>query len=147
MKKTLKLGFGRRPYNISNCVLNISSYLANIKLHTEDQPPSQLNSGDSYEEDLKIRIWKTTLQYFVFFLSIFLIVRLKASCMPKISFLGALEVELFGDCYFCLGGITKLTHPSFSFEFLLGWSLTKSCLHKLRMCLPEALSQNVPTIG
>ena len=26
MKKTLKLGFGRRPYNISNCVLNISSY-------------------------------------------------------------------------------------------------------------------------
>ena len=25
----------------------------------ENQPPSSLNSGDSYEEDLKIRIWKT----------------------------------------------------------------------------------------
>ena len=31
------------------------------------QSPSLLNYEDSYEEDLKIRIWKTTLQYFEFF--------------------------------------------------------------------------------
>ena len=46
----------------------------------------------SYEEELKIRIWKTTLQYFEFSLSIFLLVRCKASYIPKFSFLGALEV-------------------------------------------------------
>ena len=27
------------------------------KMHTENQPPSLLNSRDGYEEDLKIQIW------------------------------------------------------------------------------------------
>ena len=81
LKKTSKLEFGRRSYNI---------YSSN--LHAENQPPSLFNSGDSYEEDLKIRIWKTTLQFFEFFLSLFLLVRLNARSTPKISFLGALEV-------------------------------------------------------
>ena len=31
-----------------------------IQLHTEHQPPSLFNSGDRYEEDIKIRILKTT---------------------------------------------------------------------------------------
>ena len=60
MKKTLKLGFGRRPHGNSNFVLTISSSYVNIKLHNENQSPSLLNYGDSYEEDLKICIWKTT---------------------------------------------------------------------------------------
>ena len=29
----------------------------------ENQPPSLPNSGDSYEEYLKIRIWKTALNF------------------------------------------------------------------------------------
>ena len=67
MKKTIKLGFGRRPYNI-----------------------------------------------FIFSLSIFLLVRLKASCMLKISFLGALEVG-FGEgdyhhYHYCSRG--KQSQPS-----------------------------------
>ena len=57
-KKTLKLGFGRRPQVNSNFVLAISSYYFNIKLHTKNQPPSLVNSGDNSEEDLKIMIWK-----------------------------------------------------------------------------------------
>ena len=57
--------------------LLVSSNLFNIKLHTENQPPNFLNSGDSYEEDIKIRIWKTTLQYFQLFLSTFLLIRLE----------------------------------------------------------------------
>ena len=61
MKKTLKLRFGRRPHNFPNLFHNISSSLGRIKLHTENQPHSLFNSGDSYEEDLKISIWKTTL--------------------------------------------------------------------------------------
>ena len=40
--------------------LNISYSKVEIKLHTENQPNSLLNYGDSYEEDLKIGIWKTT---------------------------------------------------------------------------------------
>ena len=63
MKKTLKLGLGRQPQHISDFFLNIFSSLVNIKLHTENQPPNFLNFGDSYEEDIKIRTWKTTLQY------------------------------------------------------------------------------------
>ena len=39
-------------------------------LHTENQPPNFLNSGNSYEEDIKIRIWKTTLQYLELLLNI-----------------------------------------------------------------------------
>ena len=60
MKKTLKIGFGIQHQNNSNFVLNITSIWVNIKLHTENHPPSLLNSGGSYEEDLKIRIWKKT---------------------------------------------------------------------------------------
>ena len=60
MKKT-------RPYNIYNHFLKISTYQVNIKFHTENQPPSLLNSGDIYEGDLKIRIWKTTSKKFQFF--------------------------------------------------------------------------------
>ena len=40
MKKTLKLGFGRRPQVNSNFVVTISSIYVNIKLHTKNQPPS-----------------------------------------------------------------------------------------------------------
>ena len=37
-----------------------------IKFHTKNQPPNLLNSDDSYEEDLKIKIWKTASKYFQF---------------------------------------------------------------------------------
>ena len=67
-KKTLKLLFERRPPNFSNIFLNISSSQCRIKLPTENQPPSLLNSRDSFEEDLKIRTWKKTS---IFSLSIF----------------------------------------------------------------------------
>ena len=50
-------------HHVSSGVFYLYS-ITNIKLHTKNQPPSFLNSGDSYEEDLKIRILKTTLQYF-----------------------------------------------------------------------------------
>ena len=98
MKKTLNLGFGRWLQRNFNFVLNISSSLVEIKLNTENQPPNLLSCGDSYEEDLKFGIWKMTSKYFQFFFWIFLLVRLKASCMPKISFLGAMEVvQIFFD--------------------------------------------------
>ena len=51
MKKTLTLGFERRPQFNSNFVQTIYSIYVNIKLHTKNQPPS-LVSGESYEEDL-----------------------------------------------------------------------------------------------
>ena len=41
-------------------------------MHNKNQPRSLRNSGDSYKEDLKIRMWKMTLQYFEFVFSIFL---------------------------------------------------------------------------
>ena len=56
MKKTITLVFERRPHNISNFSLNIYSSQARIKLQTENQNPSLLNSADSYEEDLKIKV-------------------------------------------------------------------------------------------
>ena len=56
MKKTLRLGFGRRPQHNFNLFLNMSSSKVKIKLNNED----------SYEEDLKIDIWKTTSKYFQF---------------------------------------------------------------------------------
>ena len=40
----------------SNCVLFIASNYDKIKLHTDIQHPSLLNSEDGYEEDLKIWI-------------------------------------------------------------------------------------------
>ena len=58
MKKTLTLGFERRPQFNSNFVQTIYSIYVNIKLHTKNQPPSLVNSGYSYEE-LNIRVWKT----------------------------------------------------------------------------------------
>ena len=61
MKKTLKLGIGRRSQQNLQFILHISSSLGRIKLHTENQPHSLFNSRDSYIEDLKISIWKTTL--------------------------------------------------------------------------------------
>ena len=54
MKKTLKLGFEGRPQVDSNFLLTISSCYVNIKLHTIIQPPSLVNSGNWYEEDLKL---------------------------------------------------------------------------------------------
>ena len=45
-------------------------HLFSLKLHTKNQPPSLFNSGDRYEEDLKIMIWKTTSQYFQLFFNI-----------------------------------------------------------------------------
>ena len=67
MKKTLHLGFGRRPPNIWNFFLNMFSSWVKIKLHTKNQPPSLLNYRDSYEEDLKIGIWKTASTFSNFF--------------------------------------------------------------------------------
>ena len=64
MKKPLKLGFGRQLPNFHIFPQNIFSSLCRIKLHTENQPPTLFNSGEKYKEDLKIRIWKTTTQYF-----------------------------------------------------------------------------------
>ena len=51
----------------SKMFLNISYSLLRIKLYTENQPPSLLNSGDIY---------------------IFQLVSLEESLMPKISLLG-----------------------------------------------------------
>ena len=51
MKKAFKLGFERRPHN-SSIYFNISPSKVRIKLHTENQPPSLFNSGESYEDDL-----------------------------------------------------------------------------------------------
>ena len=42
-----------------------------IMLHTKTQPPNFLNSRDRYEEDIKIRTWKTTLQYVKLFTQYF----------------------------------------------------------------------------
>ena len=62
MKKTLKIRIWKTTLQYFEFFsLNISSKYVNIKLHTENQPPSLLNSEDGYEEDLKIRIWKMTL--------------------------------------------------------------------------------------
>ena len=58
MKKTLKLGLEDDLNIISIFSLNNASNYVDIKLHNENHPPSLLNSGDSYEEDLKLRIWK-----------------------------------------------------------------------------------------
>ena len=56
MKKTL--------HNSNFLSLNIYFIYVKIRLHTKNQPPSLPNSGNSYEEDLTISNWKTTLQYF-----------------------------------------------------------------------------------
>jgi len=67
-------------------------------------------------------IWKTTFKYFQFVSSIFLLVRLKASCIPKISFLGALEVRLFGWALI-LVVVTegKQSQPSLALALDLDW--------------------------
>ena len=64
MKKTLQLRV-RKDLNI------IPSFttLFNIKLNTENLPPSLLNSGHSYEEDLKIRIRTFDLNIITIFFS------------------------------------------------------------------------------
>ena len=49
MKKTLYLGFGRRPETISNFLA--SGYIK-IKFDTKIKPPILPICGDSYEEDL-----------------------------------------------------------------------------------------------
>ena len=67
MKKTLKFKFGRRHQYNSNFFLSMPSSQVKIKLHTNNQPPSLLDYGDSYEEDLKIGIWKMTSKYFQIF--------------------------------------------------------------------------------
>ena len=43
----------QQPQQNFQCCLNISS-LVRIKLNTKKQPPSLLDSGDSYKEDLNI---------------------------------------------------------------------------------------------
>ena len=53
--------------------LNRGAYIHEI------QSPSLLNSGNSYKEDLKIWLRKTTSKYFLFLSSIFLIFSLSAS--------------------------------------------------------------------
>ena len=64
VKKTLKFGFGRRPQHNLYLFSEYFPSKVKIKLHTENQPPSLLNIGDSCEEDLKIWILKTTSIYF-----------------------------------------------------------------------------------
>ena len=56
--------------------LNISSCQVKRKLHSKTLSRSLLDSEDSDDEDIKIG-----------FLSMFLFIRLKASCKPKLSFL------------------------------------------------------------
>ena len=70
LKKTLKLGFGRRP----QFFLNISSSLVRIKLHTKNQPPNLLNYGDGYEEDFTIRMLKMTSTTFPIFSQYFFLI-------------------------------------------------------------------------
>ena len=83
----------RQPQQHFQFSLNISSRLFRIKLHTKNQPPSLLNPGDSYadeedlsaesyEEDLKIRIWNTTSTTYPFFLSIFLLFWSESGYIP-----------------------------------------------------------------
>ena len=67
MKKTTNLEFGGRPQHKFNLFHKISSSWVKIKLYTKNQPPRLLNYGDSYKEDLKIGIWKTTSKYFQFY--------------------------------------------------------------------------------
>ena len=83
MKKTLNLGFGRRPQQSSNLFLNIYSSKGKVRLHTKNQPPILPNSGDSYEEDLKIGIWKTTSKHFKFFLQYFLYLGYRQAACQK----------------------------------------------------------------
>ena len=45
-------------FNIIPIHLTISSNQVNINLYTENKPFSLVNSGDSYEENIKIRSWK-----------------------------------------------------------------------------------------
>ena len=86
MKKTLKLGFRRWPQKISYIFHNIFVSYVDIKLHTENQPPILLNSGDSYEEDLKIGIWKTTTKHFKLFLQYFFYLGYRqAACQKSAS--------------------------------------------------------------
>ena len=54
MKKTLNQNLEDDLKIIHFYSLNISSNYVNIQLHIENQPPSLLNSGDSYEEDIKL---------------------------------------------------------------------------------------------
>ena len=82
-QKTLKSRFGRQTQQHFQFCLNIFSCLVRIKLHTKNQHPSLLNSGYRYEEDLKIRIWKTTSTTFPVF-SIFLL-ELFCSITPSIK--------------------------------------------------------------
>ena len=56
MKKTIKFVFGRRPQQNFNFFLIFFSSYVGVK----NKPPSMLNSGDGYEEVLKIWIKKTT---------------------------------------------------------------------------------------
>ena len=49
------------------------NFLTQVQYSTKKLPPSLLNSGDSYDEDLDIGIWKMTSKYFLFFLSIYLL--------------------------------------------------------------------------
>ena len=94
IKKTLKSWFGRWPQqNIQFCH-NISSILGKIKLYTKNQPPSLLNFGYSYEEDLKIRTWKMTSTTFPVFYQYFFLVWLKSSYIPNISILALLILEM-----------------------------------------------------
>ena len=68
MKKTLEMGFGRRPIINFNFFFNILLRQVKIKLNTKILLHSMLSYGDSYEEDLKIVILKTTSDSFYFFL-------------------------------------------------------------------------------
>ena len=53
MKKTLTLGFGRRPKNNSNFLSIFLIVRLKSHSHSENHLPSLLNSADSYEEDIK----------------------------------------------------------------------------------------------
>ena len=55
---------------LSDMSLIVFSNSVRIKLHTENQLPSLLNSAYSPEEDLEIRILKTTSTTFPIFLNI-----------------------------------------------------------------------------
>ena len=104
----------------------------NIKLHTENLPTSLLNSRYSYEEDLKIRIWKVTSTYFSFF-SIFHLVRLILSDILKISLLACLILEIAMKKTLKLGFGRRPQDDSNCFSIFFLVMLILSCIPKISL--------------
>ena len=106
------------------CSLKISSSLVNIKLHNKNQPPCFLHSGNSYEEDLKIRIWNMTFTI----LRIMLHIKSKLHAENQLLMCSASRiflVILIVRVIVVTGG--KQSQPSLSLDGF-GLDLDRSCL-------------------